>query len=251
MKLTHLRHATFLVEFGGKRILVDPMLDPAGARPPIANTANPLSNPLVDLPDGWEAIVASADAIIQTHLHSDHFDETAKRVLRKDRPVFALPEQREQIAGFGFQDVRGVETAVEWETISLTRTGGQHGTGEVARMLAPVSGWVLQGAGEPVTYLAGDTIWCDEVADALARFSPEVIVLNAGGASFLTGGPIIMDSNDIAKVRAIVPNAAIAVTHLDAINHCHETRALLRANLKQLGVGGIHIPEDGETVTWP
>lgn len=250
MRVTHLRHATFVVHYAGKSLLVDPMLDPAGARPPIPNTANPQPNPLVPLPDGWEAIVNSADAIIQTHLHSDHFDDTAKQVLDKAVPVFALPEQVPQIDANGFLDIRGVESTVQWEGISLTRVGGQHGTDEIAAMLAPVSGWVLQAPGEPVAYLAGDTIWCDEVADAISRFNPEVIVINAGGASFLAGGLIIMDSNDIAKVREAAPDAAIAVVHLNAINHCFETRDLLKENLAKLGVSGVQVPEDGETITF-
>lgn len=250
MQVTLLRHATFVVHYAGKSLLVDPMLDPAGTRPAIPNTANPQANPLVPLPEGWEAVVSSADAIIQTHLHSDHFDETAKQVLDKGVPVFALPEQVPQIDANGFLDIRGVESTVRWEGILLTRTGGQHGSGEIGAMLAPVSGWVLQAPDEPVAYLAGDTIWCDEVADAITRFNPEIIMLNAGGASFLTGGLIIMDSNDIAKVREAAPDAAIAVVHLSAINHCFETRDLLKANLEKLGVTGIQIPEDGETLTF-
>jgi L-ascorbate metabolism protein UlaG (beta-lactamase superfamily) len=250
MQVTLLRHATIVVRYAGKALLVDPMLDPLGARPAIPNTANPQLNPLVPLPEGWEPVVDSADAIIQTHLHSDHFDDTAGRVLDKGLPVFCLPEQVTQIDANGFLDVRGVETTVRWEGITLTRVGGQHGTGEIGAMLAPVSGWVLQATNEPTVYLAGDTIWCDEVADAIDRFTPEVIVINAGGASFLAGGSIIMDSNDIVRVREAAPDAAIAVVHLNAINHCFETRELLAANLEKLGVAGVQIPEDGETVTF-
>lgn len=250
MQVTLVRHATFLVSYAGKKILVDPMLDPQGARPAIPNTANPQLNPLVPLPDGWEQIVGSADAILQTHLHSDHFDETAKQVLDKSLPVFGLPEQVAQIDANGFLDIRAVETTVTWDGIKLTRIGGQHGTGEIGAMLAPVSGWVLEAPGEPVAYLAGDTIWCDEVANAISTYKPEAIVLNAGGASFLMGGLIIMDSADIAKVRDTAPDAAIAVVHLSAINHCFETRELLRANLDELGVANIRIPEDGETISF-
>jgi L-ascorbate metabolism protein UlaG (beta-lactamase superfamily) len=250
MQITLVRHATILVNYGGKKILVDPMLDPKGARPAIVNTDNPQLNPLVDLPEGWEAIVDSADAILQTHLHSDHFDDTAKAVLDKSLPVFGLPEQVAQIDANGFLDIRAVETTVTWDGIRLTRIGGQHGTGEIGAMLAPVSGWILQAPGEPVAYLAGDTIWCDEVADAIAMYSPSVMVLNAGGAHFQAGGLIIMDSADIAKVREAAPGAAIAVVHLSAINHCFETRELLRANLESLGVSGVVIPEDGETISF-
>jgi L-ascorbate metabolism protein UlaG (beta-lactamase superfamily) len=250
MQVTLIRHATILVNYGGKKFLVDPMLDAKGARPAIVNTDNPQLNPLVDLPDGWEAIVKSADAIIQTHLHSDHFDDTAKAVLDTALPVFGLPEQVAQIDANGFLDIRAVETTVGWDGITLTRIGGQHGTGEIGAMLAPVSGWILQAPGEPVAYLAGDTIWCDEIAEAIATYSPTVIVLNAGGAQFQVGGLIIMDSADIAKVREAAPDAAIAVVHLSAINHCFETRELLRANLDNLNVAGIQIPEDGEILAF-
>ena len=50
MRLTLVRHATLLLETSVGRVLVDPMLDPAGARPPIENTPNEHRNPLVELP---------------------------------------------------------------------------------------------------------------------------------------------------------------------------------------------------------
>ena len=33
------------------------MLDPAGARPPVEDTANPVRNPLVELPEPAEVVV--------------------------------------------------------------------------------------------------------------------------------------------------------------------------------------------------
>jgi L-ascorbate metabolism protein UlaG (beta-lactamase superfamily) len=54
------RSATVIIELSGRRILVDPMLDPAGARPPIANTANPVDNPTVELPLRAEAVVSAS-----------------------------------------------------------------------------------------------------------------------------------------------------------------------------------------------
>jgi hypothetical protein len=40
VRLTLVRSATLILELGGRRILVDPMLDDQGARPPIGKTAN-------------------------------------------------------------------------------------------------------------------------------------------------------------------------------------------------------------------
>ncbi len=58
-----------------------------------------------------------------------------------------------------------------------------------------------------------------------------------------------MDAGDLAQVRDAAPDATIIVNHLDAINHCYETRELLRARLAERGIGDLVIPEDGELVT--
>ena len=82
----------------------------------------------------------------------------------------------------------------------MSRTGGRHGTGEIAEMLAPVSGFVLRAEGEPTVYVAGDTIWCDEVRAALDEHAPDVVVVNASGARFTEGDPIVMTAEDVATV---------------------------------------------------
>jgi len=84
MHITLVRNATLVLELMGRRILVDPMLDPAGARPPIEETANPVRNPTVELPFAAEDVVSGLDAVLVTHCHKDHFDETAERPLPRD-----------------------------------------------------------------------------------------------------------------------------------------------------------------------
>jgi L-ascorbate metabolism protein UlaG (beta-lactamase superfamily) len=131
----------------------------------------------------------------------------------------------------------------------VARTGGQHGHGEIAEALAPVSGFVLRAAGEPTLYVAGDTVMCAEVEQALAEHRPDVVVVNAGGARFLEGEPITMEAADVAAVRQAAPNATIVAVHLEAINHCLETRADLAARLTAVdAAAGVLIPADGE---WP
>src|SRR4051794_40108204 len=73
--VTLVRHATLVVELGDQRILIDPMLDDAGVRPPVANTPNQRANPLVELPPNAEAALGGLTAAIVTHLHADHLDE--------------------------------------------------------------------------------------------------------------------------------------------------------------------------------
>jgi L-ascorbate metabolism protein UlaG (beta-lactamase superfamily) len=229
LRLTLVRHATLLLETSHGRVLVDPMLRAAGTTPPIENTPNQKPNPLVELPLSPAAVVAGVALCIVTHLHSDHFDDAADGVLPRDVPILTQPESAEALAARGFRTL-----AVDHPAIRMTR--GRHGTGEIGEAMGAVSGWVVDGV-----YIAGDTIWCDEVGEALEQHRPRAIVLNASGARFNAGGPIVMDAEDVRRVRAAT-DAPIAVVHLEAINHCLEPRTAYR------GIAGVQVPADGETI---
>jgi L-ascorbate metabolism protein UlaG (beta-lactamase superfamily) len=247
---TLLRNATAVLTYGGNRFVIDPALDPAGARPPVANTPNQRPNPLVDLPAGWKESIATSDALIVTHLHKDHFDDTAADVLDHGIPLFGQREDVERLTGYGFRDLRPADHMAVFESVRMVRTPAEHGSGEIGRLMAPVSGFVLTAPDEPTLYIAGDTIWCDAVGKVIADHAPDVIVINASGARFLEGDPIVMNAPDISKVRAAAPGARLIIVHLEAINHCEETRAYYRETLPGLGVPLDHVslPEDGESV---
>jgi L-ascorbate metabolism protein UlaG (beta-lactamase superfamily) len=249
MQITLVRNATLILEYAGHTFLIDPMLDPVGARPAVPNTPNPRPNPLTPLPKSTRPLITTAQTLILTHLHQDHFDETAKREIPKSIPVLAQPQQVDQIRDFGFASVTAVDPQVTVNSISITRTEGQHGTGEIGLAMSPVSGFVFESASEPTLYLAGDTIWCGEVATTIGRFAPGVIVVNAGAGQFLTGYPITMTAADVAQAHATAPDATLIAVHLDAIAHCVETRIDLANGLEELGIREfITIPDDGETV---
>jgi L-ascorbate metabolism protein UlaG (beta-lactamase superfamily) len=236
VRLTLIRNATLLVELGGLRVLVEPMLDPVGARPPVEDSPSPRRNPLVPLPLPPEELVAGLDGVIVTHLHRDHFDETGARLLPRDVPVFCQPEDAERLREHGL-DARPVADELAWEGLSIARTGGRHGSDEAtAAELGPVSGFVLDGL-----YIAGDTVWCAEVEQALERHRPRVAVVNGSGARYLTGGPLVMTAEQVGEVVERVPT--VVVVHLEAINHCLETRAEVRATVPE-----ALVPEDGETL---
>jgi L-ascorbate metabolism protein UlaG (beta-lactamase superfamily) len=236
VRLTLVRHATLLVELGGRRILVEPMLDPPGARPPVEDTPNPRPNPLVPLPLPPEEVVAGLDAVIVTHLHRDHFDDTGARLVPRDVPVFCQPEDEDRLRELGL-DARPVEAELAWDGFRIARTGGRHGSDEATiAALGPVSGFVVD-----ELYLAGDTVWCPEVEEAIERHRPRVAVINGSGARFLEGGPLVMTAAQVREVVERVPT--VVVVHLEAVNHCLETRAEVRAAVPE-----ALVPEDGDTM---
>jgi len=249
MRLQLVRHATLIVEYAGKRLLVDPMLSPAGAMAPIENSPHPRPNPLVDLPVHPTELLQNMDGVLVTHLHRDHFDDAAAEVVEKDWPMFIQPEDEARQRERRFHNLVATKESTIWEGITISRTGAEHGKGEIGRNMAPVSGWVLQAEGEPTLYIAGDTIWCTAVSDAITRYRPEIIVVNAGAAQFLEGGPITMNEDDVVDVCQAAPGASVVAVHMEAINHCLLTRAALREHLKEIHVNSqVLIPQDGEWV---
>src|SRR5437763_16786610 len=111
-----------------------------------------------------------------------------------------------------------------------------------------VSGFIFEG-GDQTIYLAGDTIWCDDVENALDKFKPNITVLNAGGAQFLTGDPITMTPDDIIKVHEQLPETKIIAVHMDTVNHCFVKRTdLVKALEKDSLQSEVIIPIDGEEI---
>jgi len=235
VRITLIRSATVIIELAGRRILVDPMLDDAGARPPIEQTRNQVANPTVPLPFPAEEVVRGLDAVIVTHRHRDHLDTRGEELLPRDVPVFCQPEDEEALRGLEV-DARPIADALTWDGLTITKTPARHGSGRIAELLAPVSGFVLDDL-----YLAGDTVWYEAVEETIARHRPRVAIVNAGGAEFVEGGLIVMGTDDVREVVARVPT--VVAVHMEALNHCFLERASLRR-----AVPGVLVPEDGESL---
>ncbi len=253
MDLRLLRHATLVLKFNNQNLLVDPMLSAARAMDPVQNAGNQNRIPLVDLPlsDAELAqLLAQIDAVLVTHIHRDHWDAWARELLPKDKPIICQAGDEVAIREAGFTAVDPVTDELDRRGIQIRRTEGHHGTGEIGEKMGRVSGFVLRARGEPVIYIAGDTIWCPEVRQALCTFQPEVTVVNAGAAQFLTGGPITMTPADVIEVSRARPDGRVVAVHMEAVNHCGLTREQLRRALREAAIADerVLIPDDGETL---
>ena len=258
--LQQVRNATVKISYGGTTFLIDPMLAEKGAYPGFENTyRSNLRNPLVDLTESPTQVIAGVDAVIVTHTHLDHWDDAAQKALPKDIPLFTQHEEDARlIRSQGFKNVRVLTDEAEFGGVKITKTGGQHGTDEMyavpalAKPLGEAMGVVFQAPGYKTLYLAGDTIWRKEVDQAIEKYRPQVIVLNAGKAK-MTGyeGAIIMGEEDVLRASQAAKNAKIVAVHMDAINHMSLTREELRTYVKKQGIESrVDIPEDGASLAF-
>lgn len=250
MKLQLVRHATLLLDYAGMKILVDPMLSDAGAMAAIQNSPQPRPNPLVALPLPVEQVLDGVQLVLVTHTHRDHWDDAAIQMVPKDLPLLCQPEDLKKMEAVHFLNASPVDHMKRWSHICITRTPAQHGSGEIARAMAPSSGYVLSSEGEPTLYITGDTIWYDQVAETIKEHNPHVIVVNAGAAQFLHGDPITMTAGDVVRVCRAATHAQVIAVHMEAINHCLLTREELAQQAHEAG-DRLIIPEDGAQVALP
>jgi L-ascorbate metabolism protein UlaG (beta-lactamase superfamily) len=244
-----LRHATLIVKNKRTTFLVDPMLSPKGAMDPVANAGNDIRIPMTDLPFRIERQLKEADAILVTHTHRDHWDAVAQKMIDKSKPIFCQPTDLEKIRSQGFTNVNAHEDTFEFKGITINVVDGHHGVGEEHQNMGDVCGFMLQQNGHTL-YIAGDTVWCEEVMENMRRHKPQTIVVNAGGAQFVTGTPITMDIQDVTTTMKHSHGSTIVAVHMDTINHCKITREIFRKYVAENNLRDILIPNDGETLTF-
>lgn len=249
MRLHHLRNATGRLTHGEASFVIDPSLGPAHSWPEVAWIANPRPNPLVDLPIPPEQVFEGTSAVLQTHVHVDHLDDAGVASLPDRLPVFCQPSDGAVLLERGITGAQPVEGAIEHQGTRIHRVPARHGFGPIADLAGPSSGYVLQSLAEPTLYITGDTVWCEEVGETLARFRPDVVIANAGGAQLANGERLIMDVDDVTHLAQAAPQAHIIVVHLDAVSHCLSSReAHRRAHEHHPKVS---IPDDGDVIELP
>jgi L-ascorbate metabolism protein UlaG (beta-lactamase superfamily) len=246
MNIQLIRHATLWIEYAGVTFLLDPMFSDQAVNPPIPNSCDERRNPLVPLPSALDTWL-SPDAVLVTHLHRDHWDEAAMQTLPKSSTIFCQQGDSDAIRSSGFTNITEIHTSATFRDVTIQRTNGQHGTGEIGQKMGHVSGFIFQALGEPTLYIAGDTIWCEDVKKALDTYKPDMTIVNAGGARFAVGDVITMDEDNVIELIRYAPYTQVVAIHMDTINHCHVTRDALRTRLsKQQLLDRVYIPEDGD-----
>lgn len=253
MKIQLIRNATIVVEYAGKKILVDPMFSKKGelaTAPMPAKDWNMKKNPLHELPISIDEIIKDIDFVFLSHLHFDHWDKAAENALPKNIKIFVQDKNdKKKIEKSGFTDVEILSENSTFEDIKLSRTKAQHGKGFILRLAGQVCGIVLRHPSEKTLYIAADTVWYEEVEKTLNKFKPEVIVVNGGDNRFFIGNQLVMNKQDIFSVHKATPNAKIIVVHMEGVNHNTLSRRELSEFINEKTISDkVIIPIDGEKI---
>lgn len=253
MKFTQIRHGSHIIEYKNKRILVDPVLADKGTTFALPKGRVQEMNPLLPLPFGTE-FLQTIDAVLVTHMHFDHFDKAAMEIIRKDMQIYCHPSKVKKIRNTGFINVIGIEDklSIGKEFVIETFNGGKHGIGLTGMLMGRTTGYLFKDISnektEPVVYLIGDSIWCDEVKQTIDINRPDVIIAFSGEARLPFGKPITMTTEDIHQLGLHVSKATIVVNHLDSWNHCYLTREKLHKFIENKPYKEkIMIPMDGQS----
>lgn len=246
------RNATLKISYCGKTILIDPVFADKGT---LISALGVNNNPRVHLTIPINEITEGTDLVLLTHNHIDHYEPSVKLHLHKDIPFFTQPQDKEFIENEGFTNVNSIENEKQFKEISIHRIDGHHGFGKAGEAMGASSGFILKADNQLTIYIMGDCRWDESTRNAVDNFKPDYIVVNCGGAVFPEiskhFGPIIPDEKEVMTMLDELPSdIRLIAVHMDAIDHCQTTRAILRNEAKQhnADMNRLIIPEDGQKV---
>ena len=222
-------NATLLIRFGSLTILTDPNFVGRGAEVALGFglTAVRTSDPALEADE-----LGQPDVVVVSHDHGDHFDAVAADWLDASVPIVTCPPAASRLEERGFRAVRPLDT---WQGTELSRGDtrlqvtalpARHAPGAFAFALPEVMGSMLElwdggTAGEDrapdlVTYLSGDTLLDDRLAEIAERFPRiDLAFIHLGGMRVL-GMTLTLDAeHGVELLKLLRPEVAIPVHYGD------------------------------------
>ncbi len=257
MEITQIRNATIIVEYNNIKFLIDPWLGPKDYMLGFDTAINSeIRQPRVELPMSINEIV-DVDVVILTHIHPDHWDIYAEEAIDKDKLIFVQAEfDKNYLVSKGFKNVEILSSdGFDYKNVMLYKTPCQHGRREIIKPICDkigmpydAMGVIFKNSNEKTLYVAGDTIYCDEVKDTMDKFLPDIVVLNLCGASVINGEKLIMNKQDLKEFIQDYPDSTVIASHMDTVSHLTVTRNDLKEFIKINNIQKILVPKDGEKI---
>ncbi|MGA2141029.1 MAG: MBL fold metallo-hydrolase, partial [Brevinematales bacterium] len=243
----YIRHATLILEIGGRKILVDPMLSDVSSMPPVPLTPNREKNPLIPLPPGSLDCIRAIDAVLLTHFHFDHFDKIAGNILSEGVLIFCQPGDEKKLKKMGFTNAKAIAGNFKWGQITFKRFPVNHARGFLLKIILGKSSSFFLQSGSEELFITGDAVLDSLLIKSLEEIKPSRILANAGSAKFLWGEPVTLTAGDIKDILHIIPDAMIAAVHMGAVNHCLLTKEMLKNFASDENIEkNLIIPGEGE-----
>ena len=181
--ITFIGHSSFLLQFGGRNVLIDPVF---ATRLILLRRKRVAGVRVGDLP--------RIDAVLLTHAHMDHLNRPSLRAVTREMrrrkvpaPVCIIPHGVEDlVTDLGFSTI---ETLRWWQSVELgettplriTMTPAKHWG---ARMFNDThrgfGGYLLDSPGSPRIYHSGDTAYFRGFAEIGRDLKPEIALLPIG-----------------------------------------------------------------------
>ncbi len=199
----------------------------------------------------------NVDFALGTHSHFDHFDRPASQALADSIKMYIQPSDSVAFENeYGFKNTEVINDSLEIDGITIIRTSGIHGRGQIGEIMGAVSGFILKVDDNPTVYIVGDCLYTTEIKKNIEKYRPEWIIINSGGAIGLPlsieDGSVIMNEKDVVEMIEQSPEyCRFIAVHMDAIDHCQTTRSILRNEADRAGIAAdkLIIPADGEIIT--
>ena len=198
VRIGWLGHATTLIELDGVRLLTDPVI--RGRCGPLVRLVKPVD----------PADTRDLDAVLVSHLHSDHADLPSLRQLGRDTLVIVPSGAGAWLERQGFTNVRELpsdgETAIG--TLGLSGVPTEHdGRRKPFGPTAESIGFVVRGSRS--VYFAGDTDLFAEMGARLQSIDAALLPVGGWGKGL---GPGHLDPERAAEAaRQIGPRVAIPI----------------------------------------
>lgn len=195
-----------------------------GRIPPVPSTSNLHKNPLEHFPEEYPKM-ADGDIFLITHHHFDHFDSVAARMLSKQLFIVTPANGFKRLQRMGFLNITPMypDQKCDVKGFKIHAVPVKH-TQRLERFLyKPGLGYIIQSS-KGIIYISGDTVLFKELSNYLKKYRVDLAFFYGGAARIpLLGRHTLSAEEIVSLIKHLNPQTSVII-HLDALNHCRESR---------------------------
>lgn len=233
LSITWLGGPSMIVEFNGFKILTDPVFG-EGDKAFLMGDPNEMfdlkKGPNIKhhkrITDFPKTEITQIDLLILSHVHEDHFDQKAQKMIGKNIPAVVSVADAEKVKTMGFNKVNPMpwDTKTVFKagsgTITITAVPAEHSANvSISNILGKGNGYWFefkQGDWQKTIYWTGDTFPTQTVMSALkALGEPDIFIPHLGKVG--TSGPlgqISMSADDVTSMaEQLNPKKILPIHH--------------------------------------